>query len=52
MRDYQKTLTARNNSMRRLKEEGKTLEQIAQKYGITRARVHQILQKSKVLDKS
>ena len=38
----------RNNEMIRLRRDGWTLQRIADKYGVTRARVHQIVGRSTV----
>lgn len=38
-------LRDRNNDMKRLRQEGWTLQRIADKYGLTRARVQQIVGK-------
>lgn len=45
MLKYQETPTGRNAAIRRLYKTGKwSLSQLAMKYGITRSRVHQIVQ--------
>lgn len=46
-RKQQDQARARLAEMAALREEGQTLEQIAQSYGITRQRVHQLMIKAK-----
>ena len=55
MKEFQATNEMRNKAIKRLKNEGKTLEYIGNKYGITRERVRQILEnysKKEPVDKS
>ena len=48
MKEHQITPTARNNEMRKLKNEGWTYDKLAKKYDITRARVHQIVKRAEL----
>ena len=48
MKEHQITPTARNNEMRRLKNEGWTYDKLAKKYDLTRARVHQIVKRAEL----
>lgn len=52
LKEYQKELTGRNAAIRKLYKTGKwTLQQLADKYGVSRARIDQIVRRGKVLDK-
>jgi DNA-directed RNA polymerase sigma subunit (sigma70/sigma32) len=55
MKDFQATDSMRNKAIKSLRNKGKTLEYIANKYGITRERVRQIIDsenKKQPVDKS